>query len=639
MNLTKETIDKIHDRLEVEEVISDFISLKKKGQNLWACCPFHEEKSPSFSVSPAKGFYKCFGCGKSGDAIQFIIDLEGLSYPEAMVYLAKKYGIEIQEEEPSDEQVKEQNERESLYIVLNFAKEFFKDLLWNHDEGQSIGFSYFKERGFTEKIIKSFELGYSLEEWSALAKEAEKRGYSQEILEKAGLVLQKENKKYDRFRGRVIFPIHNITGKAIAFGARILKTDKKQPKYINSPETEVYHKGKTLYGLFQAKQSIRMLDNCYLVEGYTDVISLHLSGVENVVASSGTSLTEEQVKIIGRYSKNVTVLFDGDPAGIKASLRGIDMILENGLNVRAVTFPEGEDPDSYSRKLGHSAFQAFLKENTRDFINFKIQLYSEQAGNDPLKKAEVIKEIINTVAKIPDPVKRVVYVKECSNLLQIDESILVSELNKIQIQKNQANKKAFEAHPSEQVQQQPLLSEKEIKSTPENIIALQERESIRLLISYGLNKIEEEYHIYDYLLAELEDINFFTPVYRDILNQYKDQLVRGKILDEKYFLKYGSEEVRKEVIELLSQRYQISPNWEMKFRIYIPQEKDMLQDVVYSNILRLKYRVVQKLIADNMAELKNADIQDDQEKYIKIHSALKQSEMEIGTHLGIVVNR
>ncbi|MDQ3535959.1 MAG: DNA primase, partial [Bacteroidota bacterium] len=324
MKLNQDIIDQIHDRLEIEEVVSDFVSLKRKGQNLWACCPFHHEKSPSFSVVPSKGFYKCFGCGKSGDAIQFLMDLEGLSYLEAMLFLAKKYSIEIREEEQTDQQQKEQNEKESLHIVLNYAKDFFKDNLWLNEEGRAIGLSYFRERGFTEVVMNAFELGYSQDGWDYLLKDAEKKGYNPDILEKAGLIVRTEGKVYDRFRGRVIFPIHNVTGKTIAFGARILKPDKKQPKYLNSPETEVYHKSKTLYGLYQGKQSIRQKDNCYLVEGYTDVISLHLSGVENVVSSSGTSLTEEQVKVISRYTKNITVLFDGDVAGMKASLRGID---------------------------------------------------------------------------------------------------------------------------------------------------------------------------------------------------------------------------------------------------------------------------------------------------------------------------
>lgn len=646
MKLNQDTIDQIHNLLEIEDVISEFVSLKRKGQNLWACCPFHHEKSPSFSVVPSKGFYKCFGCGKTGDAIQFLIDLEGLSYLEAMLYLAKKYGIEVQEEEQTDEQLKEFNEKESLYIVLNFAKEHFKETLWNHEEGRAIGLSYFKERGFTDAVIKSFELGFSLDKWDYLDKEAEKKGYSPEILEKAGLIVQRENKKYDRFRGRVIFPIHNITGKTIAFGARILKSDKKEPKYLNSPETEVYHKGKILYGLYQAKQSIKMNDNCFLVEGYTDVISLHLSGIENVVSSSGTSLTEEQIKLIARYTKNITVLFDGDAAGIKASLRGIDMILENGLNVRVVTFPEGEDPDSYSRKIGSSAFQSFLKDQSTDFIKFKTLLFSQQAANDPIKKADTIKEIIGTIAKVPDAVHRAVYIKECSDLLDIDESILISELNKIQIQKSKDKTKYSRPSGSEEGPYggpedliKPEDVGEETKRTHADIIALQEKESVRILINYGLNKIEEEYHIYDYLLSELEDIEFQTPIYKEILDQFKLHLSNGKILNADYFIRNGSEAVKKEVIDLISKKFEISDNWKTKFKIHIPLESDILQDLVYTNVLRLKLRVIQKLISENLAVLKESSDASDQEKYLIIHSALKKSEMEIGKHLGIVVNR
>ncbi|MDQ3393445.1 MAG: DNA primase, partial [Bacteroidota bacterium] len=514
--------------------------------------------------------------------------------------------------------------------------------LWQHDEGKAIGLSYFKERGFSEVVINAFDLGYSLEGWDFLLKDAEKKGYNPDILEQAGLIIRTEGKTYDRFRGRAIFPIHNNTGKTIAFGARILKADKKQPKYLNSPETEVYHKSKTLYGLFQAKQSIRLQDNCYVVEGYTDVISMHLSGVENVVSSSGTSLTEDQIKIISRYTKNITVLFDGDVAGIKASLRGIDMILESGLNVRAITFPDGEDPDSYSRKLGTAAFQNFLKENARDFITFKTLLFTEQAANDPIKKAETIKEIIGTIAKVADPVQRAVYIKECSSLLSIDEGILISELNKVHIKKKKeagsvgkAEEKFFEESPLRVGEE--LV--KEQKLNHEEVIVLQERESIRLLISYALNKFEEKYHIYDYLLSELEDIEFHTPVYKEILHQFKTQLNQGNIADSDYFIRNGSEEVRNAVIDLISQKYDISINWKNKFQIMIPRETDVLHIVVLTNILRLNFRIIQKLISENMAALKKAESQEDQEKYIRIHSELKKSEMEIANKLGIVVNK
>jgi DNA primase len=639
LKLSQDTISQIQSRIEIEEVVSDFVSLKRKGQNLWACCPFHHEKSPSFSVSPAKGIYKCFGCGKAGDALQFVMDVEGLSYMEALRYMAKKYGIEIVEEENfTDDQLQKHNERESLFIVLNHAKDHYHENLYKHPEGKGVGLSYFKERGFDEQTIKKFELGYSLDEWDGFSAQALKKGFHIEILEKAGLVIRKEDSKhYDRFRGRVIFPIHNISGKVVAFGARILKADKKQPKYLNSPETEVYHKSKILYGIHQARQAIRQADNCYLVEGYTDVISLHLAGVANVVASSGTSLTEDQIRLINRYTENVTVLFDGDAAGMKASLRGIDMILEGGMNVKAVVFPDGEDPDSYSRKLGSSAFQKYLHENAQDFITFKTSLYVRDAANDPIKKAQTIKEIVGSIAKVPDPIKRAVYLKQCSGLLDIEESVLITEQNKIQFQKGKegASNVGFVSEPE-------ILPEViEVVKPPVNkiddVIALQERESIRLLINYGLSQIEEEYHLYNYLLQELEDIEFKTPVYKRILEIFKYQLALGKVVDADFLISIGDEEIRKEVIGLMVNRYEISKTWEERFKILVPKETDVLGHLVFTNILRLKFRVIQKLIADNMTEMKNTREEEQQIRLLKIHAELKRSEMEIAKMLGVVV--
>jgi DNA primase len=434
MSISKFTTDKVKERVDIVEVIGDYVPLKKKGQNMWACCPFHGEKTPSFSLSPAKQIYKCFGCGKAGDPIQFVMDIEGIGFQEAIRQLAGKYGIEVEEEANlSPEQNLEQSERESLFIAVNFAKDFFVKNL-ETDEGKAIGLSYFKERGFTPQIIQKFDLGYALDGWDHFLKSAKSAGYQEEILLKAGLILQKEGEAerlYDRFRNRVTFTIHNVSGKPIGFGARILTKDKNQPKYINSPETPIYHKSDVLYGMFQAKKAIRDQDNCFLVEGYTDVVSLHLSGIENVVASSGTSLTDGQIKLIRRFTNQVTVLYDGDSAGIKASLRGIDLLLEGGLNVKAVVFPDGEDPDSYSRKVGSIAFQDYLKENSRDFIGFKISLYQDEIDKDPIRKAGIIREVVLSISKIPDPIIRSVYAKEASGLLSIEEEILHAELNKI----------------------------------------------------------------------------------------------------------------------------------------------------------------------------------------------------------------
>jgi len=641
--ISNSTIQEVRDRADIEDVVSDFVTLKRKGSGryLWACCPFHDEKTPSFSVTPERGIYKCFGCGKSGDSINFIMEHDGLNYIEAIKHLAQKYGVEIVEEEQTDEQAEKQSERDSLYIILNFANEYFRNNLKNTDEGRSIGLSYFKERGFNEKIIDKFELGYSQDKWSALLEEATSKAYNEEILEKAGLlVVKSEDKKYDRFRGRVIFPIHNVTGKVIGFGARTLKKDDK-PKYLNSPESEVYHKSKILYGIYQAKNEIRKEDNCYLVEGYTDVISLHQSDIENVVASSGTSLTDDQIKLISRFSKNITVLFDGDAAGLKASLRGIDMILEAGMNVRTVVFPEGEDPDSYSQKLGTSAFKNFLKENTVDFIKFKAGLYAEEAVNDPIRKAESIKEIVMSIAKIPDPVQRAIYIKESSLMLEIEESVLLAEMNKILIKEKRKDRSEFQRQEEQRASIEALVESENETSTldEENLIAIQERESIRILINYGFNDIEEEYKLYDYLLKELEDVTFSTPVYRQILELYKENLNKGKVIDSQFLIAEGNAEVSKEVADLVSERWEVSPNWNDKYQIFVPHENDVLENVVLTNVMRLKFRVIQKLISDNLAKLKSAQEEDEQEQLFKIHSELKKSEMELAKALGVVITK
>lgn len=663
------------------------MSLKRKGQNLWACCPFHHEKSPSFSVSPAKGIFKCFGCGKAGDAITFIMEIEGLGYVEALRHLAQKYGVEVAEEVQTDEEQEAHNEKESLYIVLNFAARYFQDLLRNHPDGKSIGYSYFKQRGFNDAIIEKFGLGYSLDEWDGLIKAAKAEGHSDELLEKAGLIIRKgeppqEVKRYDRFRGRVIFPIHNLSGKPIAFGARILKqpegaAGKHQPKYLNSPETEVYHKSDVLYGISQAKQAIRIQENCYLVEGYTDVISLHLSGVENVVASSGTSLTDGQIRLIGRYSKQITVLFDGDSAGLKASLRGIDLILAAGLHVKVVVFPEGEDPDSYSRKLGSSAFQEFLKEQAQDFLKFKAALYAKEAATDPIKKADTIKEVVASIAKIPDPIERAVYIKECSALLEIEEELLVKELNKLhrkqleqesgvrptggrqsggrQAAGRSSGGRQYPAdgqnaqygggppadYPPEDFPEEfyPDQIRENPEAALEESLRLQEMESVRLLLNYGISKIEEDYQLQDYLLQETEEIEFQTPVYQEIIGIYKLRLAEGQVVDSDYFLQHGSDQVRKEVANLLTEKYDLSKVWKERHNIYIPRETDVLDKAIFQNVVRLKFRIIQKLIAQNLNRLKIATEETEVTELMQIHVSLKSSEVELAKMLGIVISK
>ncbi len=644
MSISRFTSDKVKERADIVEVVGDYVQLKKKGQNMWACCPFHGEKSPSFSVSPAKQIYKCFGCGKAGDPIQFVMDIEGIGFQEAIRHLAGKYGIEVEEEASrTPEQNQEQNERESLFIALNFAKDFFVKNLQS-EEGRSIGLSYFRERGFSPQIIEKFDLGYALEGWDQLLKAAKVAGFQEDILLKAGLVLQKEgdpSRIYDRFRGRVTFPIHNISGKAIGFGARILTKDKTQPKYINSPETPIYHKSDVLYGMFQAKKAIRDLDNCYLVEGYTDVISMHLSGIENVVASSGTSLTEGQIKLIKRFTNQVTVLYDGDAAGIKASLRGIDLLLEGGLNVKAVVFPDGDDPDSYSRKVGSQAFQDYLKENSRDFIGFKIGLYQAEFAKDPIRKAEVIREVVQSIGKIPDPIIRSVYAKEASTLLQIEEEILHAELNKslIKSQKDHFQKVKEEAE-AEQKLEELLPTHSGI--TVGETLEIQERETIRILLNYGWQKLgQDEMHLCQYLLSETEEIEFFSPVYQKILSMYRESLAQGVIPTTDFFISQRDAEIRQVVIDLVTPRHEVSAYWHERHQIFITTETDDLAATAFKSILRLKRRLVHKMMDEAKQKIKSAESEGWEADRVfelqQIYFELKKVQLEIDKELGIVI--
>ncbi|MCH7396441.1 DNA primase [Belliella sp. DSM 107340] len=646
MGISRATTEKVRERADIEDVVNDYVPLKKKGQNLWACCPFHNEKSPSFSVSPAKQIYKCFGCGKAGDPIQFVMDIEGLGFGEAIKHLAVKYGIEVEEDHTSTpEDIQAYNEKESLYIALNFAKDFFVQNLQT-EEGRAIGLSYFKERGFSQSIIEKFDLGYTLDGWDHLLKAAKAAGHSEEILLKAGLILQKEGdptRVYDRFRGRVTFTIHNLGGKPIGFGARILTQDKKQPKYINSPETDVYHKSDVLYGMFQAKKSIREKDNCYLVEGYTDVVSLHLSGIENVVASSGTSLTENQIKLIKRFTDNVTVLFDGDSAGIKASLRGIDMLLEGGLNVKAVVFPDGDDPDSYSRKVGSQAFTDYLEKNAQDFIAFKIGLHADEASNDPIKRADLIKQVVASLSKIADPIIRSVYVRQSANLLEIEEEIIQVELNKIilKVQKDQY----FRDQRDDESQETPFenfLPTKEEGISFSSQLEAQEREMMRMLVNYGFEMVSEELSVCEYLLQETQELVFETPVFNKILKLYKEALANGILPQPQHFLTSQDAEVRNEIITMISRKHEISKLWEERFQIFTISEADDLAKSVYDNILRLKQKVVKKMLEEARSKIKEAQDQKESneimDERLKVYMELKHYQTEIDKQLGIVIS-
>lgn len=639
--ISRETIDEIKNRLDIYDVVSDFVSLKKSGQNYKGLSPFNNEKTPSFFVVPAKGIFKDFSSGKGGDAFTFVMEHEKLSYTEAIRYLAKKYGIEIKEDHRSFETQEQQSERDSLYIFMNFAKEFYQNKLLHTDEGRSIGLSYFRERGFNDRTIEKFELGYALDGWENFSKEAIAKGYNQTLLEKTGLVVKKEDgSSYDRFRGRVIFPVHGLAGKVVAFGARMLGKDKNQPKYINSPETDIYHKSDVLYGLYQAKNAIRQHDVCYLVEGYTDVISMHQADVENVVASSGTALTENQIKLICRFTENITVLFDGDTAGIKAALRGIDMILRGGLNVRVLLFPDGEDPDSFSRKVGTAGFQKYLKEHTQDFVSFKAGLYAKEAAGDPLRKAESIKEIVSSIALIPDPIKRSVYIQETSTLLKISEQVLLAELNKVLIQERRKNEK--EKLRAQDVSE-PLVPIEDIgspfKADPLSQIYYQEQETIRLLLNYADQDVEG-YKLADFIVHELDDVEFTNEVFKEIYVQFKSAAGRQQPITSQFFLNQENDALKAAVSNLITTRYDISPHWKDKYHIFVPQEKDVLNEMALANVLRLKFRIVQKMMEDNLQQIKQAEEAGNWElleRTLETQTGLKKAESELAGSLGIVI--
>lgn len=646
--IKQETIDKIFETARVEEVISDFVNLNKRGVNYIGLCPFHDEKTPSFTVSPAKEIYKCFGCGESGNAVSFVMEHEHYSYPEALRYLADKYNIEIEEEQKSADQIKEANERESLFIVSKYAASYFKKTLHETEEGKAVGLSYFRERGFRDDIIEKFELGYSPDKWEAFTNKALEEGYKLDYLEKTGLTIVKGDKKFDRFKGRVMFPIHNLTGRVIGFGGRTLKNDKKAAKYLNSPESEIYHKSKVLYGIYFARQAIRKLDNCYLVEGYTDVISLFQSGVENVVASSGTSLTEGQIKQIQRYTPNITVLFDGDTAGIKASFRSIDMILEQGMNVKIVAFPEGEDPDSYASSHSSTELKTFLEAEAADFISFKTKVLQKDAGKDPVKRTAMIREVVNSIACIPDRIQRSVYTRECSTLLDMDEEILINELNKVR--RNKFKKKQKEVPPPDPDDIIPQKKRSAKTSTPSNGTEFQEKDIIRLLLTYGTKTIkletEEEEEgevnwveipVAQFIVTEITDdrISIDHGVYGEIFKTYINFLEEEKLPDEKIFLQHEDEEIRKTAIDLVSSPYSLSDSWE-KHNIAVNTEDMLLKQAAFGAVFSLKLHKINDLIKKNQEKLKTAEVEKAAE-LLKEQAILQDYKKAIADQLGRIV--
>ncbi len=676
MAIPKDTVDLIIFTARIEEVVGDFIRLKKRGANLLGLCPFHGERSPSFTVSPAKGIYKCFGCGKSGNSVGFIMEHEQLTFPEALRHLANKYNIKIEEKEVTEEERAAQTEKESLMIVMGFAQKYYTENLWQTDEGKSVGLGYFRERGFTDAVIEKFQLGYSFEQRDAFSKKAIEAGYRQEYMVKAGVSIAQTledgtvnyERIFDRYAGRVIFPILSVTGRVIGLGGRIMKTDKKFAKYINSPESEIYNKSKTLYGLFQAKKALTNLDMCYLVEGYTDVISMHQVGIENVVASSGTSLTTDQIKLIHRYTNNITILYDGDFAGIKASFRGIDMILEEGMNVKVLLFPDGEDPDSYSKKLDTEAFQAYIKDNTKDFIAFKSDILLKEASGDPIKQAQLIKEVAQSISLIPDTITRSVYTKTSARIFQTDEQIIIGEINKLRKNKykedhressRQKNTDSEQNEHSTGTFEETLAQEreKELQSFAHDDLELSEKAIIQCLLHYGNSVIEEDFEsinengekeintveltVADYVIFELErdDLGFSNPMYKEIYEHYLHHISDNQsIPDLNYFTSHSNAVVSSISINLSLDEHKLSPSWE-KYGIIIPEAKDNIHHIVKHNIWHFKQVHLSKLIVLIQNSLNALDNENEMYNKMGELKSLKSLQMFINKNLGRTITR
>lgn len=605
------TIQKINDAASIEEVISDFVTLKKRGANYLGLCPFHNEKTPSFTVSPAKGIFKCFGCGKSGNVVGFVMEHEHYSYPEALKYLAKRYGIEVEEEEVTPEMQQKLDENESMLTLNSFVTKYFTKNLNEKGEGKSVALSYLKERGFRESTIEKFDLGYAIDGWTDYTDNAIAFGYKKEVLVASGLTIDKGDRMFDRFKGRVIFPIHNLTGRVIGFGGRILSAEKSKAKYLNSPESTIYNKSKVLYGIFFARNAIAKNDLCYLVEGYTDVISLHQNGIENVVASSGTSLTIDQIKLIKRFTPNITILYDGDAAGLKASFRGIDLILEQGMNVKVVLFPDGEDPDSFANSHTTSETEAFVKDSAVDFIKFKTRLLKDETKGDPAGRASLIKDIVKSISIIPDGITRSVYVKECSVLLEMAEQTLMNELNKLLRQKvaKQNNIPNNTPEPSIPVAQQF----KPVETDPLDTQIL-ERSLIRLMLLFGNEVItiadeegDRETTVSKYIIEDLDNDNldFNSNTCIAIAEEVRKSIKDDKELDVKYFTNHENQEISSLTIDIISSPYELSDNWE-KNNIFVKKEDDDLYNFAMGSLMAFKSRLISKQLKDLASKMKDS---------------------------------
>ena len=654
--ITRETIDKVFETARVEEVIGDFVQLKRAGSNYKGLSPFSEERSPSFMVSPVKQIWKDFSSGKGGSVVTFLMEHEHFTYPEAIRFLANKYNIEIEETETSQEDKIEANEKESMYLVSEFAKSYFHDILLNSEEGKAIGLTYFKERGFTNETIAKFGLGYSPETWDAFTKEALAKGYQLDYLDKVGLtIIREDGKHFDRFKGRVMFPIQSLSGRNLGFGGRILTNDKKAAKYLNSPESEIYHKSKVLYGIFHAKQAIAKQNNCYLVEGYTDVIQLHQAGIENVVASSGTALTPDQIRLINRLTKNITVLFDGDAAGLRASVRGIDLILEEGMNVKVCTFPDGDDPDSFARKNSYEDLVAYLENNAKDFIQFKATLLMDEANNDPIKKADLIRDMVVSISKIPDRIKREIYIKECSRIMDISEQVLLNTLAQM-IQKDisDAGKKLKQEYKAlEIVKEDATLSHEKI-----DILSNLETSIISILVRYGNLETDFEniYVNFDeegneketiekvnckiaeriFLSLQEDEVSFTNEFFKDVYNELIHQFVNNHNFDITIYINSLPERHSSFISNLImeDEKYTLA-GWLEKKQVFVKDKdsREVLTNLVSETLISLREFLINKLVSD-MVNNFNSEEENDLEELKSIINDYNKLKVNLTNKIG-----
>jgi DNA primase len=642
--ISRDTIDKIKDYARIEEVVGDFVLLKRAGSIMKGRCPFHDEKTPSFVVSPAKNIFKCFGCGQSGDPVKFVMEHESMNYPEALRYLAQKYRIEIEEDKPDPEEIKADSIKDSLYIAMKFAAQFYQQQLKETEEGQNIGLSYFKQRGFLDHTIEAFQLGYSPEKRDAFVSHALSQGYQRDILEKAGLIRVKDEKPYDFFRARVMFPIHNLTGKVVAFGGRVLGKAENQPKYINTQETDIYTKGQLVYGIFQAKNEIRKQDVCYLVEGYTDVLALHQAGIHNVVASSGTALTHEQVKLIRRFTSNLVLLYDGDAAGIKAAVRGLDIVLEESMNVKIVVLPDNEDPDSFVKNKGTVATLEYIAGHQEDFVFFKSKILLKDAGNDPVLKTNAIRAVVETVALIQDNILMMHYIRECSKLTEMPEELLVKEVNKIKVSKFKQKNRDAEGKPPQDVDfllEQQIAEQQNVKPVGVPFLHHQERDLIRILFEHGHKSFEDGNSVIDYIVDEVGGVEFKNNIFYRILHAYIERYDEGEEKDTLHDLNtYDDEEIKSALIDILSSPYELSENWFKKHHIIVKQGDDLKEEDVYSAVRRYVFLRLDEHLKNIDLEIKEAESKQEYENadiLLTKKIQLQKEKNKLAKELGITI--